>query len=54
MAKTKRRISVLIDDDLWEKFKDKAREEGLSASSVLRLLIQSYLEDRIRFVAVSV
>ncbi len=49
----KRRISILIDEDVWKRFKEKARSEGLTASTVLRLLITSYLEDRIKFKAVT-
>lgn len=49
----KRRISILIDEDIWREFKRKAKKEGLTASTVLRLLITSYLEDRIKFKAVT-
>jgi antitoxin component of RelBE/YafQ-DinJ toxin-antitoxin module len=49
----KRRISILIDEDTWEDFKKKCRGEGLTASTVLRLLIASYLEERIKFKAVT-
>lgn len=50
----KRRISILIDEDMWRQLKEKSRREGLSASTVLRLLISAYLEDRIKFKAVTV
>ncbi len=49
----KRRISILIDEEVWKDFKNKAKKEGLTASTVLRLLIASYLEERIKFKAVT-
>ena len=49
----KRRISILIDEETWNQFKEKSKKEGLTASTVLRLLIVSYLEDRIKFKAVT-
>ncbi len=47
MAK-KIRISILVDEDDWRKFKSKSKEEGLTASTVLRLLIKSYLGEEIK------
>lgn len=42
------RISILVDEDDWKRFKSKSKEEGLTASTVLRLLIKSYLGDEIK------
>lgn len=50
---SRRRISILIDEDVWKKFKEKSKEEGLTASAVLRVLILSYLEGKIKFKAVA-
>jgi len=40
MAKSFSRTTVLIDKDLWKKFKIKAIKEGKSASSLLEELIK--------------
>lgn len=42
------RISILVDEDDWRKFKAKSKEEGFTASTVLRLLIKSYLGEEIK------
>jgi len=43
----KKRVSMVVDTDTWEKFKNRATENGMSASFVARELIRRYAEGKI-------
>lgn len=43
----KMRVSIVVDVDTWEKFKNRALESRLSASFVARELLRKYAEGEI-------
>jgi hypothetical protein len=42
------RLNVLIEKELYNKIKTKTEKEGRTVSSVVRILLQYYLEDKIK------
>jgi predicted CopG family antitoxin len=46
MAKTVSRTTILIDKDLWKKFRIKSLNEGKSASGLLEEMIKKKLGEK--------
>ena len=46
MVKTVSRTTILIDKDLWKKFRKKALNEGKSASGLLEDMIKKKLGEK--------
>ncbi len=44
MARTPVRTTILVDKDLWKRFKIRAIEEGKSASELLENLVEAHLK----------
>ena len=46
--KNKKMVNFVINEEIWEKFKDLANNKGLSASAMLRNYILTKIEREIR------
>ncbi len=47
-----KRVCIVVDDEVWKRFKQKASKDCSSASEMIRILIRDYLKGRIKIYAV--